>query len=112
MSRAKPFGSMIIIAGIASAVHATCWQIYSSSNHHFADGSCVSGCDDVFPNIYPGGRCAAPVSTGSKQIACFPGTTGVNPDGTMYCSISGFTTIVTVPSGMRCEALCAEPVPE
>ena len=114
MSTVKSLGSLIAFAGMVGAVHASCWQIHWSSTHHYGGvgGPCLSGCDATFPHIYPGGNCGAPVSTGSMQVACFPGTTGVNPDGTVYCNVSGIPTIATVPSGMQCLAACHEPIPE
>lgn len=114
MSRIKPLCNLLVFAGMVGAVQATCWQIHWSSTHHFGGvgGPCLSGCDDVFPHIYPGGNCAGPASTGSKQVVCFPGTTGVNPDGTVFCQGSGIPTLATVPSGMECQVPCRQPIPQ
>lgn len=114
VSRVKSLGSLIAFAGMVGAVHASCWYIAWGDSHFYggAGAPCLSGCDAIYPHIYPGGNCAAPASTGSMQVACFPGITFINPDGTWGCNRSGMTTIVTVPSGMVCEAFCSEPIPE
>lgn len=99
------------LAAISGAVQATCWKIHTSSTQHNSDGTCVTGCDHAFPQIYPGGNCAAPYSTGSMQVVCFTGTTFVNPDGSVGCSTDGFPTLMTVSSGIGCQLFCRVPLP-